>query len=321
MDMITNYLNSLETYLPTNLKKDIRDELESSIYEQLDDKKEQLGRDLNDQEQEELLLNLGHPSRVAAGYLPNQQLVGKEYFPAYKKSLQIVLTIVLGLTLLITVPFMFPSENIVVSALSLFWNLFDNGATVFALITIIFYQMQKYEINLDEIYAWSPKDINENDPKLPISRLETFFELFFELLFLLWWNGLFNLPLTLSDNSIFTSVSPTMEWAAVYMPVNIIYAIGVVISFHKLVVAGWNYLSVISNMLLDVAFLIILYQISGFADFVIVNNTELQASSILNITAVVDNSIFIILGVFVLMTISDLWSNVKWLRSEGAHKR
>lgn len=316
MKMITNYLNSFETYLPSDLKDDIRDELESSINEQVEDKKEQLGRDLNDQEQEELLLSIGHPSRVAAAYLPNQQLVGPDLFPAYKKSLQIALMIYLGINLALKLPSMFPSENILVSAISLSWDLLSTATTVFSVVTIIFYMMQKYEANIDKIYAWSPKDIKESSPKLSINRLNTFFELTVQLLFLVWWNGLITLPLTMSDNSMFTTASFSMEWTAVFMPVNIITGLGIIINIHKLVLAGWNYVSLISNMLLNIAILYTVFYISGFTEFMTFDNPELIEQNILNLTKVINLSIKIILGGIAVAAIYDIWSNAKWLRKE-----
>ena len=91
--MINNYLDSFENYLTVENHKEIREELEASLLDQIEEKEEQLSRPLNKQEQEELLLKLGHPMKVAAGFLPNQQLVSAEYFPAYKKVLIIALWI------------------------------------------------------------------------------------------------------------------------------------------------------------------------------------------------------------------------------------
>ena len=81
MQMITNYLDSFENYLPDESKDDVRAELESSILAQIEDKQLEIGRELNLQEQEQLLLKIGHPMRVAAAYLPDQQLINKDYFP------------------------------------------------------------------------------------------------------------------------------------------------------------------------------------------------------------------------------------------------
>ncbi len=46
MNMINNYLNSFANYLPAESRKEVRDELESSILAQIEDKENQLGRNL-----------------------------------------------------------------------------------------------------------------------------------------------------------------------------------------------------------------------------------------------------------------------------------
>jgi len=222
----------------------------------------------------------------------------------------------LGLNLLITLPFIIPSENILVASISLFWDLFDTAIKVFALITMIFYLMQKYKANLDQIYAWSPKDIKEKNPRLTISRLGTFFEIIFQVLFLAWWNGLFNLPLTLSDESVFTFVSLSPEWATLMLPVNVIIAAGIVISIHKLVIAGWNKKTLFGNIRLGFATLFVLFQISGFTEYVLFNNPELHQQNIENLTSVIDITTSIVLGIIAVITLGDIWSNVKWLRQD-----
>ena len=64
MKMIQNYLDSLESYLPDELKQDVRDELEASLMSQVEDSQETLGRDLNLVETEALLKKLGHPINI-----------------------------------------------------------------------------------------------------------------------------------------------------------------------------------------------------------------------------------------------------------------
>jgi len=314
MKMIKNYLNSLETYLPSDLKKDVREELESSIEERVNEQEAELGRELNDQEHEQILLSIGHPSRVAASYLPNQQLIGTDYFPAFKQSLQIALMIFLGLHFLLLIPSLFHDASLLRNSTRIFSELLDTAIFVFAIVTIIFYLMEKYQANLDELYAWSPKDIKEKNPKLAINRPETFFELVFQVIFIVWWNGLFNLPLTLSESSIFTTVSFSSHWAEVFVPVNVILGAGIVISLHKLLVAGWKKHTLIGNMLLNFASLFVLYQISGFSNYVVFDNPEIIGDSLARLTVIMDKTIHSIIVVFVLIIIWDIWSNIKWLR-------
>ena len=50
--MINNYLDSFENYLTVENHKEIREELEASLLDQIEEKEEQLSRPLNKQEQE-----------------------------------------------------------------------------------------------------------------------------------------------------------------------------------------------------------------------------------------------------------------------------
>ena len=50
MKMITNYLSNLESYLPDDMQQDVREELEASIYGQIEDLKEQQVRQPDEDE-------------------------------------------------------------------------------------------------------------------------------------------------------------------------------------------------------------------------------------------------------------------------------
>ena len=75
MNMINNYLDNFEKHLPEESREEIREEFEASLLGQIEDQESQLERPLNEQEQEDLLLKIGHPMKVAAGFLSNQQLI------------------------------------------------------------------------------------------------------------------------------------------------------------------------------------------------------------------------------------------------------
>ncbi|WP_444995145.1 hypothetical protein [Aliikangiella sp. IMCC44359] len=313
MKMINNYLNSLESYLPEELKSDVRNELEASIYAQIDEQTEKLGRDLNEKEQEELLLKIGHPMRIASAYLPNQNLVNQDYFPAYKKSLKIALIITLIVKLLINIPTIVSSEHYVLNTISFVWVFIDTALWVFATVTLIFYLMQKYNTNLDEIYAWSPKDIKDTHPKLSISRLETTFEILVTLIFIAWWNDMLQWPTTLSNKNIDYHVVFSIEWSQVLWSVNLLAGISILVGLHKLFIAGWNKITLSINLLTCLATFFILYQISNFEQYIIFGeqlNSELSKKNIPDIlNKVVTYSLYIIAAV----TTWDLVTSIKKL--------
>jgi len=311
MQLITNYLSSLEAYLPDEMKQEVREELEASIYGEVEDLQEKLGREINEQEQEELLKKLGHPMRVASTYLPNQQLISKEYFPAYKRALQIALTISLVINLLITAPFILSSGHIIGILFILAWKLLFIGLLVFSVVTIVFYFLQKHNFSLDEIYAWSPKNIIESSPKLSIKRIDIGFEMLFEILFLAWWNNIINFQESIAGSN---SVSFSVEWASVFWSVNVIFVIGIGINMIKLIMAGWNKKTLLGNITLNLVSLAILYQISQFKSYVVYDDKGDLAEIWHRAFEYIDINIQVFLTIIAMFIIWDIYANVSKLR-------
>ncbi|TQV89636.1 hypothetical protein [Aliikangiella coralliicola] len=311
MKMINNYLSNLESYLPDELKTEVREELESSIYGQIEDQQAELGRELNEQEQEQLLRKIGHPMRVASAYLPNQQLVGHEYFPAYKKTVEIALAIVLGISVITSMPWVFTADNLIGSAISLFAEVVHTGLYVFAIITIIFYFLQQNETSLDEIYAWSPKNLKHTYSRISISRMETLFEMIVEVLFLSWWNDLLTWPSAVTEESITATVSLSPEWAAVFWSVNIIFGLSLAINFHKLVIAGWNKFTLATNMALNLATLVVLVQIAGFEQYVIFTNPSDDSIQLEDSARILENVVLVTMGIIATIVVWDTYSNFR----------
>ena len=315
LSMINNYLSNLRNYLPDDLKQEVSAELEASILEQIEDQQEQLGRPLNQSEQEQLLRAIGHPMRVAAAYLPNQQLIGKEYFPAYKKTLELALTIVFALIILFSVPSIFSDERILAGVASLLGNLADTGLTIFAIVTLVFYLMQKSGVSLDEIYAWSPKSLSNKADKLSLSRVEVGFEILFYLLFLAWWHDAIGLPESLQANDRLSVLALSAEWQQVALAINLIIGFSIAINIYKFAIAGWTRFSLVADIILCFAALGVLYTISQFDQYLAINIELEQNPDRDRIFKNVSNTIGYILGFIAVVNIWDIYSNVrKFLR-------
>lgn len=317
MKMIVNYLSNLESYLPEDIKKEVSEELESSIYGQIEDQEQELNRKLNDSEVELLLKNIGHPMRVAAGYLPSQQLVGKELFPAYKKSLKIALTVVLGIVLLLSVPFIFSDKHIIGGTIKIIYQLFNTGLYIFAIVTLVFYSMEYYQVDPDKIYAWSPKQLNSKSSKVKFSRLEAGFEIVMYVLFLAWWNNYVGWPGIVFLDDMVTGAILSQEWQSVSLAINIIVGLSIVIAFYEFAIAGWTKLTLVADIALAVASIAVVYQIAQFDQLITVVNQELVTHEKWSLIAnIVDKSIYSILGVIALVSAWDVYSNTRKLMRE-----
>src|SRR5215471_16481674 len=90
MDLIDRYLQAVKFWLPKAQQQDILQELSVDIQSQVEDKEAGLGRKLNEAEVADLLKQRGRPLSVAAGYLPQQHLIGPALFPVYVLVLKIV---------------------------------------------------------------------------------------------------------------------------------------------------------------------------------------------------------------------------------------
>jgi len=319
MNMINNYLDSFENYLTIENHKEIRDELEASLLDQIEEKEEQLSRSLNEQEQEELLLKIGHPMKVAAGFLPNQELVSAEYFPAYKKVLTIALWIYAIIAVLKMLPFSlsFSDGSFITTPIVVFWGLVETGVWVFAGVTLAFYLFQKHAVNINFLYAWSPKQLSKSGRKLPLSRVETAFEILFVALFLSWWNGLFNVEGLFAQQYIVKTITMSESMLAMLWPVNILGIMSIAISLYNFIKAGWDQISLAFNIVVGLADLVVINIMLQFDQYLAVGSLQELEPEVRNLVeTVVFNviNIRILLVVIAVLVICDLYSSVRRLR-------
>lgn len=311
MKMIQNYLDSLESYLPDELKQDVRDELEASIMSQVEDSQEALGRDLNLEEIEALLRKLGHPMRVASAYLPKQQLVGPDFFPAYKKVLEIALMITAVVIVLISLFGLLSNGSILDATINIFANVVDKGLYVFAIVTIIFYVMEYCGTNLNQIYAWSPKDLKSKSKRLALSRIETGFELVVTVIFFAWWNDIITWPVQALVDTQPIKVFLSPEWQAVFWSVNVILGLSIALAAYNFIVASWNRFSLAAEIILSAATLLIIYQILQFDQLVIHQSTLNENAGWERIGDHIDYGVYAILGIIAVVCVCEIFSNFR----------
>lgn len=314
MQMIENYLNSLESYLPDDLKQEVRDEFGASIYEQFEEQQDSLNRELTQDEQEQLLLKIGHPMQVAARYLPNQKLIGESYFPAYKKALELALMIIFSIKILLAFPSIISDGHIILSGFVLFWSLVDTALWVFAYVTVIFYLMERFGFDLKYLYSFAAKDLRARSPKLSLSRLETVFELLFLALFLAWWNNMFSWTPTGKYTTTFLNVSLTEEWQAVFWTVNIVIGLEILNSLFKIASGSYNRLTLITGIILDAASLVVIIQISRFSKYVDVADSKLADLDWARIEPIININVNIILVFIFIISVWGIFSSIRKLR-------
>ena len=316
MKMINNYLDSFESYLTIENHSEIREELEASLLDQIEEKEAQLSRPLNEQEQEELLLKIGHPMKVAAGYLPNQQLVSAEYFPAYKKVLTIALWIYGLITVLNLLPFSlnFLEGSYISTPIVIFWALVETAIWVFAWVTLVFYLLQKNAVNVDFLYAWSPKQLSSSGRKLPLSRVETAFEIFFVALFLAWWNSLFGADTMFLQTTAIKSLLMSEAMQSLLWPVNVLGVVSIALSLFNFIKAGWNRNSLVLNIVLGLGYLVVIGIMLQFDQYATLESSEEHGAVVTRVFEHMALNVRIALGVIAGLFIWDIYSSFRKLK-------
>lgn len=317
MKMINNYLDSFENYLTVENHQEIREELEASLLDQIEEQEEQLSRPLDEQEQEQFLLKIGHPMKVAAGFLPNQQLVSAEHFPAYKKVLTIALWIYGIITILRMLPFSASllDGSYATAPIVIFWALVEAGIWVFAWVTLAFYLFQRHAVNIDFLYAWSPKQLSSSGKKLPMSRAETAFEILFVALFLAWWNSLFGAEVLFFHTDIIKGLTMSEGMRTMLWPVNILGVLSIALSLNNFIKAGWNHKSLVLNILLGLVHLVVISIMLQFDQYGTLEPLEEYSPAVMNIVEHSVRSVRIVLGVIAVFVVWDIYSSFRKLRN------
>ena len=100
MNWLERYVVEVKRYLPRNSRDDVGEELYSLLSEKVEEREEQLERSLNEEENLELLKELGHPLSMASAYRSGRSLVSEQLFPLYSLVIKYFLLTLLTVYLL-----------------------------------------------------------------------------------------------------------------------------------------------------------------------------------------------------------------------------
>ncbi len=318
MKMITNYLSNLESYLPEDMQQDVREELEASIYGQIEDLKEQLGSEPDEYDVASILQKMGHPMRVASTYLPNQQLIDSDFYPAFKDSLQKVMLVFLVIQLLNIAPELFSGDLTIRGVLSWTLDLAGSAISALGLVTFTFWLIAKYDAKacLAQIYRWSPQELKAKHSKLPLKRIDLLFDLLFHFLIIAWWNNFISIPIGDNPANIINAISMSDDWASVTLTVNFILGASILISLHKLFVAGWQKLTLVATICMDLVILGVLSEISRLDNHFIVDEVVRESAKWQKNFWMADYALWTFMALIVVIMIWDIYYCNKRLKQQ-----
>jgi hypothetical protein len=148
MELLDRYLKTVRPLLPEAERDDILAELSEEIRGQMRERELDLGRPLSEREQDEILQRFGNPYLVSGRYHPYQgtltfgrELVGRELFPHYARTLKITFAISIAATIAIHIGLTYAQ---ITKIGQLFQALVYHLPIQFAVITLVFAWLQRY---------------------------------------------------------------------------------------------------------------------------------------------------------------------------------
>lgn len=157
MNIVENYLTQVEEYLASDNDTDVLQELESAIYDAIEEREAEQGRPLANAELASVLRKFGAPIDVAAKYARQQYLIGPTLFPVFRHSLKVMLGIVAILQCLNTLLHLASGEVSYLSITALLQVIFTSSVWGFAALVVIFAAVEKYQIPSPLVTpSWDP---------------------------------------------------------------------------------------------------------------------------------------------------------------------
>jgi hypothetical protein len=169
-------------------------------------------------------------------------------------------------------------------------------------------------VNIDFLYAWSPKQLSGSGKQLPLSRVETAFEILFVGLFLTWWNSLFGAESVFVQTELVNQLTMSESMHALLWPVNVLGMLSIAISLYGFIKAGWNRNSLILNILLGLAYLVVIIIMLQFDQYATLES--LQEPGII-VTKIVEHMVLnvrITLGIIAAFVIWDIYASFRKLK-------
>ena len=169
MNLIDIYIREIGKHLPAKIRLDIQEEIRSALQDLLEDRSQQSGRAIDDDLIVEVLREYGAPEKVAASYLPERYLIGPQLFPAFLKTVQIVLPIVLAIALVglgVSLGKANPAvESWVETTAQAVAEFFNSAIIALGNIVLVFAILERVAPNLKEkTRTWDPRSLEKISP-------------------------------------------------------------------------------------------------------------------------------------------------------------
>jgi hypothetical protein len=187
MELIDRYLQSVKWMLPRKQQDDVIRELNDEILSRVEEKEGALGRPLTEDEQVDLLKQLGHPMLVASRYRSQRYLINPTIFAVYWMVLRLMLAVVF-LAMAAAAVGVAASGQGLGQALGVIFRYPWAALSVFAWVTTIFVILDIVQIKFNFFGKWDPRSLPKLSKTKPRhSMIESVVGLMLSAIFGVWW--------------------------------------------------------------------------------------------------------------------------------------
>lgn len=275
MDLIDRYLSAIRRNLPARGADDIVAELRDVLASRIEDREEALGRPLTPEEVEALVKDFGHPWVVAGRYRRQQWLIGPEVFPFFFSVVRIVVLVVVALQVAVAVAqILFGDRDPLGALLQTIGGLSVSLSISVGIITIIFAALERAGFPADHIRRWNPAQLPDIGDEQP-GPWKSAAEVALSLAFLLWWAGLFTLPIPTGGAGF--RIEPAPVFAELYWPILILAAARLLHNLIQWLRPRWKLVRALTDGLTAIGGLVLLALIYRAGQWATIVPTDMSA--------------------------------------------
>ncbi len=187
MDLLDRYLAAVARQLPDRQKADVTAELRDELLSKFEDEEAALGRPLERDDVERLLIDYGHPVSVAGRYRQVQHLIGPDVFPWWWATLKVVLTIVAAIYFVGLLMAILGAPGAEAAIAARLPDVTTALALSFGWVTLVFALIERFKPKRGK-FKWKPRDLPPAKSR-GRGRFDVLVELLMTVAVILWWIG------------------------------------------------------------------------------------------------------------------------------------
>lgn len=314
MKHLDRYLQNVGLFLPKAQKEDILKELSENILSKIEDKESELGRPLNESEQDAILKSYGSPMVVASRYGSEtggltfgRQLISPALFPTYIKILTLNLAIALATTVILNITLQLPVSG---TFSRFIVQVLMQSAAVTFVFALLQYHLNSHPDQWDIVNATSIT--SPGAKKAPrISRLESVLQIIILLILASALQGLL-----VSPTLIFGPFQLAPIWYQLYVPLMLLQVAGIALASVNLFRPDGVRFNAAAQVGMEIASSIILGVLLVAGHWMVLVDTAGSAASEMQVTlASINQNFFYGLLIACSVSIIQLGSNIRqWNR-------